>query len=352
LKEKKINYTVRAGRGFEVLRVPSFSILVRVTPKGRKGKVSENVRLETLTRACISLGFFAISPCARFCPNHSYTFLTKRYHRSKAPANAATLASVGSEASSAKAAETKDLGPTTAATIAAQCIGHSDDHGPNELCAWFDIEPIGSTHDGPIAPPANELVAPVKSSEAQSIAGSVASDEDLPSTPSAVESSTPSAAESTAFTADKDATFPASSEEPVEPFSDPVNRDPETVRRDQSAAAEPVLDLLLGDCSSLDQIVEADASRSSSSVASTPDGSAPADAEEDGALEQHRDVSFSILIVRNVHIDVQEELTTPARPALTAKDEKAEAATPPEYEDHFSTSEEALASPNPRGPAA
>ncbi|GAA5964974.1 hypothetical protein JCM8115_007102 [Rhodotorula mucilaginosa] len=333
LKEKKINYTVRAGRGFEVLRVPSFSILVRVTPKGRKGKVSENVRLETLTRACISLGFFAISP-------------------SKAPANAATLASVGSEASSAKAAETKDLGPTTAATIAAQCIGHSDDHGPNELCAWFDIEPIGSTHDGPIAPPANELVAPVKSSEAQSIAGSVASDEDLPSTPSAVESSTPSAAESTAFTADKDATFPASSEEPVEPFSDPVNRDPETVRRDQSAAAEPVLDLLLGDCSSLDQIVEADASRSSSSVASTPDGSAPADAEEDGALEQHRDVSFSILIVRNAHIDVQEELTTPARPALTAKDEKAEAATPPEYEDHFSTSEEALASPNPRGPAA
>jgi hypothetical protein len=47
------------------------------------------------------------------------------------------------------------------------------------------------------------------------------------------------------------------------------------------------------------------------------------------------------------HISVLLQSSVFLGPALTAKDEKAEAATPPEYEDHFSTSEEALASPNP-----
>lgn len=69
-EEKKIRYSVRAGRGSEALRVPSFSISVQVTPpKQRRAHERAHVRFETLTRACISLGFFEISPYARFSPD-------------------------------------------------------------------------------------------------------------------------------------------------------------------------------------------------------------------------------------------------------------------------------------------
>lgn len=159
------------------------------------------------------------------------------------------------------------------------------------MCALFDTEPAGPTHDGPIAPPANEPVVLLESSGAQSTAASVSAAEDLSSTPAAIES--------TAFTVDKNATFEASSAEPVESLRDPVSRELGTV-----VAAEPVLDRVPGDPSRLDQIVEADDARrssSSSNMTSTSDGSPASEAEGDGALEQHLDdVSSSILIVRNV----------------------------------------------------